>query len=109
MTYSYNMNISYIQEHDVHAFLFLDNTASIVTSKSGFNLQEEPVFYLRILISDNGVPSLTGTSTLTIYVCDCDGNDDNQACDNKGFIKSLAFKTQVAIASLIGMMLIFGK
>ncbi|XP_051826483.1 cadherin-19 isoform X4 [Antechinus flavipes] len=36
-----------------------DNTAGILTSRSGFSRQEQPVFYLPILISDNEIPSLT--------------------------------------------------
>lgn len=85
-----------------------DNTAVILTNRTGFSLQEEPVFYLPILIADNGVPSLTGTNTLTIYVCDCDGSGSPQACSNTGFMLSLALRTQVAIAVLICMMVVFG-
>ncbi|XP_007933675.1 cadherin-19 [Orycteropus afer afer] len=85
-----------------------DNTAIILTSRSGFSLQEDPVFYLSILIADNGIPSLTSTNTLTIYVCDCDDNGNVRTCSNKKHQLSTAFRAEVIIAILICIMIIFG-
>ncbi|XP_054984974.1 cadherin-19 isoform X1 [Sorex araneus] len=85
-----------------------DNTAVILTNRTGFSLREDTVFYLPILIADNGVPPLTGTNTLTVYVCDCDDSGSTEACSNAGFMLSLALRTQVAIAVLVCLMIIFG-
>ncbi|XP_053427534.1 cadherin-19 isoform X1 [Nycticebus coucang] len=85
-----------------------DNTATILTNRTGFSLQEEPVFYVSILIADNGSPSLTSTNTLTIYICDCDENGDTQLCRNKELMLFMGIKTEVIIAILICIMAIFG-
>ncbi|XP_008838895.1 cadherin-19 [Nannospalax galili] len=85
-----------------------DNTAVILTNRAGFSLQEEPVFYMTILIADNGSPSLTSTNTLTIYVCDCGGNGSKETCANKGLLFTMGFKTEVIIAILIITVVIFG-
>ncbi|XP_012603847.3 cadherin-19 [Microcebus murinus] len=85
-----------------------DNTATILTNRTGFSLQEESVFYISILIADNGIPSLTSTNTLTIYVCDCDENGNTQICRNKEFMLSMGFKRKVITAILICIMVIFG-
>lgn len=87
----------------------LDNTAVIVTNRTGFSLQEEPIFHITILIADNGIPPLTSTNTLTIYVCDCDDSGSTQACANKGLMFSMGFRTEVMIAMLVCVVVIFGK
>uniref|UniRef100_A0A8C0WHS4 Cadherin domain-containing protein n=1 Tax=Castor canadensis TaxID=51338 RepID=A0A8C0WHS4_CASCN len=85
-----------------------DNTAVIVTNRTGFSLQEEPIFHITILIADNGIPPLTSTNTLTIYVCDCDDSGSTQACANKGLMFSMGFRTEVMIAMLVCVVVIFG-
>ncbi|XP_059750209.1 cadherin-19 [Balaenoptera ricei] len=85
-----------------------DNTAVILTNRTGFSLQEEPVFYVSILIADNGIPSLTSTNTLTIHVCACGDSGSTQACINKDLMLSMGFKTEVIIAILICIMIICG-
>nr|XP_031530234.1 cadherin-19 isoform X3 [Vicugna pacos]XP_031530235.1 cadherin-19 isoform X3 [Vicugna pacos] len=85
-----------------------DNTAVILTNRNGFSLQEEPVFYVSILIADNGIPSLTSTNTLTIHVCDCDSSGGTQTCSNRDLMLSMGFRTEVFVAVLICITVIFG-
>ncbi|XP_076991392.1 cadherin-19 isoform X2 [Tamandua tetradactyla] len=85
-----------------------DNTAVILTNRTGFSLQEEPVIYMSILIADNGIPSLTSTNTLTIFVCDCGDSGSTQACSNREFMLSMGLRTEVIVAILICSMMIFG-
>ncbi|KAG8521176.1 Cadherin-19 [Galemys pyrenaicus] len=85
-----------------------DNTAVILTNRTGFRLQEESVFYLPILIADNGIPPLTSTNTLTVYVCDCDASGSTQTCSKEERLLALAFRTEVILAVLICVMIIFG-
>lgn len=87
----------------------LDNTAVILTNRTGFSLQEEPVFYISVLIADNGIPSLTSTNTLTIHICDCDDYGSTQTCRDKDLLLSMGFRTEVILAILISIMIIFGK
>uniref|UniRef100_G1RCS8 Cadherin 19 n=1 Tax=Nomascus leucogenys TaxID=61853 RepID=G1RCS8_NOMLE len=74
-----------------------DNTAVILTNRTGFNLQEEPVFYISILIADNGIPSLTSTNTLTIHVCDCGDSGSTQTCQYQELALSMEFKTETVM------------
>ncbi|XP_048219240.1 cadherin-19 [Perognathus longimembris pacificus] len=85
-----------------------DNTAVILTNRPGFGLQEDPVFYLPILIADNGIPSLTSTNTLTITVCDCHASGSAQDCAEKGLPFALGFRTEVIIAILLCAVVMFG-
>lgn len=88
---------------------FLDNTAVILTNRIGFSRKEEPVFSMIIFIADNGIPSLTSTNTLTIQVCDCGESGSTETCTSKGLRFIMGFKTELIIAILICIMVIFGK
>uniref|UniRef100_F7CBY6 Cadherin 19 n=1 Tax=Monodelphis domestica TaxID=13616 RepID=F7CBY6_MONDO len=86
-----------------------DNTAGVLTTKSGFSRQEQPVFYLPILIADNGIPPLTSTNTLTIHACDCDENGGTQSCTYGALTFSMGFSTEglIAILTCILIILVF--
>ncbi|KAM5222404.1 cadherin-19 [Ctenodactylus gundi] len=85
-----------------------DNTAVILTNRAGFSLQEEPVFYVTILIADNGIPPLTSTNTLTIHVCDCDDQGRVEICSTKEAGLSMGFRIEVIISILVCIMVMFG-
>ncbi|KAF5919028.1 hypothetical protein HPG69_003663, partial [Diceros bicornis minor] len=104
----FNLSVEDIKNSSFTIIDNQDNTAVILTSRTGFSLQEEPVFYISVLIADNGIPSLTSTNTLTIYVCDCDDNGSTQTCSNKDLMLSMGFRTEVILAILICIMIIFG-
>ncbi|XP_030045848.1 cadherin-20 isoform X3 [Microcaecilia unicolor] len=57
-----------------------DNTAWILTRRSGYRQRTQNTFYLPILIADNGQPMLSSTGTFTIQVCLCDNNGDEVSC-----------------------------
>ncbi|XP_041504689.1 cadherin-19 isoform X2 [Microtus oregoni] len=86
-----------------------DNTAVILTNRMGFSLKDEPVLSMIILISDNGIPSLTSTNTLTIQVCDCGESASTEMCTKRGLLLIMRFKTEVIIAILVCIMVIFGN
>ncbi|XP_075388842.1 cadherin-19 [Tenrec ecaudatus] len=85
-----------------------DNTAKVLTNRMSFSLQEEPVFYLPIVISDNGIPALTSTNTLPIYVCACDDHGSAETCSNRDRMLAKGFRTEVIIAVFICVVIIFG-
>ncbi|XP_034799855.1 cadherin-19 isoform X2 [Pan paniscus] len=95
-----------IEEHHFYFNLSVEDT-----NNSSFTIidnQEEPLFYISILIADNGIPSLTSTNTLTIHVCDCGDSGSTQTCQYQELVLSMGFKTEVIIAILICSMIIFG-
>ncbi|XP_078066648.1 cadherin-5-like [Mustelus asterias] len=49
-----------------------NNTANIIVKKAGFDQNEVSKFFVPIIISDNGQPSMSTNSTLEINVCSCD-------------------------------------
>ena len=59
-----------------------DNTAGIRTQRSGFNRNEQNVYFLSILVVDSGPPALSSTGTVTIHVCGCDAGDNTGARTN---------------------------
>ncbi|XP_045706043.1 cadherin-19 isoform X1 [Phyllostomus hastatus] len=106
--FSFNLSVEDTQNSSFTLIDNQDNTAVILTNRTGFSLQEEPVFYISILIADNGLPSLTSTNTLTIHVCDCGDDGSVKTCSDKDF--STRFRTEIAIvvAILICMVIICG-
>ncbi|XP_029446780.1 cadherin-7 isoform X1 [Rhinatrema bivittatum] len=77
-----------------------DNTASILTRRTGFRRQEQSVFYLPVLIVDSGSPSLSSTNTLTVRVCDCDADGIAQTCNAEAYILPAGLSTGALIAIL---------
>ncbi|XP_039619045.1 cadherin-5 [Polypterus senegalus] len=51
----------------------LDNTANIIAKYGGFRVNEDDI--LTLIISDNGSPPKSSTTTLTIHVCPCIDGD----------------------------------
>uniref|UniRef100_A0A3Q2GT61 Cadherin-20 n=1 Tax=Equus caballus TaxID=9796 RepID=A0A3Q2GT61_HORSE len=77
-----------------------DNTARILTRRSGFRQQEQSVFYLPILIADNGQPVLSSTGTLTIQVCSCDDDGHVLSCSPEAYMLPVSLSRGALIAIL---------
>ncbi|XP_043923067.1 cadherin-7 [Protopterus annectens] len=77
-----------------------DNTATVLTRRNGFRRQDQPIFYLPILIIDNGSPSLSSTNTLTIRICECDADGIAQSCNLEAYILPAGLSTGALIAIL---------
>ncbi|XP_048452156.1 cadherin-7a [Rhincodon typus] len=77
-----------------------DNTATILTRRAGFNRQEQAVYFLPIVIVDNGTPPLSSTNTLTVRVCTCDDDGIAQSCNAEAFVLPAGLSTGALIAIL---------
>ncbi|KAJ1204546.1 hypothetical protein NDU88_008323 [Pleurodeles waltl] len=77
-----------------------DNTASVLTNRDGFSYNEQHTFFLLVIIMDNGNPPLSSTNTLTISVCDCDVDGNEQSCHRGKSFFSVGFNTGVLVAIL---------
>ncbi|XP_051984593.1 cadherin-7-like [Xyrauchen texanus] len=77
-----------------------DNTASILTKRSGFQRRGQAMYRLPILIVDSGTPALSSTNTLSIRVCDCDSDGTPQSCGTEAFMLSAGLSTGALIAIL---------
>ncbi|KAL7984424.1 hypothetical protein Chor_002994 [Crotalus horridus] len=86
-----------------------NNTARILTTRSRFRHSEQFIYPLSILIVDNGIPALTGTSTLTVTVCDCNEEVSLLSCRYGAFLISMGISVQalVAIVACLLIILVF--
>ncbi|XP_075399105.1 cadherin-18 isoform X2 [Tenrec ecaudatus] len=78
-----------------------DNTASILTRRRRFSRTVQDVYYLPIMISDGGIPSLSSSSTLTIRVCACERDGRVRTCHAEAFLSSAGLSTGALIAILL--------
>ncbi|XP_008835942.1 cadherin-5 [Nannospalax galili] len=74
-----------------------DNTANITVKYGQFDRERAKVHYLPVIISDNGVPSLTGTSTLTVAVCKCNEQGEFTFCEEVAPQVGVSIQALVAI------------
>eukprot|EP00069_Balaena_mysticetus_P013935 bmy_22161T0 len=79
----------------------VDNTASILTRRRRFSRTIQDVYYLPIMISDGGIPSLSSSSTLTIRVCACERDGRVRTCRAEAVLSSAGLSTGALIAILL--------
>ena len=84
-------------EPDSAAPVFPDNTANITVKYGQFDRERAKVHYLPVLISDNGRPSLTGTSTLVVTVCKCNEHGEFTYCEEVAAQAGVSIQALVAI------------
>ncbi|XP_072267937.1 cadherin-20 [Pyxicephalus adspersus] len=77
-----------------------DNTAWILTRKSGFKQSEQSMYYIPIVVLDNGRPMLSSTGTLTIQVCSCDEDGDIMSCSAEPYTLPISLSRGALIAIL---------
>lgn len=87
----------------------IDNTASILTRRRRFSRTIQDVYYLPIMISDGGIPSLSSSSTLTIRVCACERDGRVRTCHAEAFLSSAGLSTGALIAILLCVVILLGK
>ncbi|KAK0132678.1 Cadherin-7 [Merluccius polli] len=83
-----------------------DNTASVVTRRSGFLRRERPLHPLRVLISDAGAPALSSTGTLAVRVCACDAAGRRSLCGEESSLLLAAGLSPAAFLSILACLLI---
>ncbi|XP_077091695.1 cadherin-7-like [Siphateles boraxobius] len=77
-----------------------DNTASVLTKRAGFRRQEQPLYWLPVLIVDSGSPALSSTNTLSVRVCQCDVDGVPEACGSVAFSLPVGLSTGALLAVL---------
>ncbi|KAG8571342.1 hypothetical protein GDO81_011606 [Engystomops pustulosus] len=87
-------------------FTITDNGATILTAQDGYSYQDNPLFYLTVIISDNGIPSLSSTSTLTIKVCDCGIDNNTESCGKGGFFFNFMNSAAVIAISIFILLIL---
>lgn len=74
-----------------------DNTANITVKYGQFDREHTKVHYLPVIISDNGMPSLTSTNTLAVTVCKCNERGEFTFCEEVAPQVGVSIQALVAI------------
>uniref|UniRef100_A0A2K5XXD8 Cadherin-5 n=1 Tax=Mandrillus leucophaeus TaxID=9568 RepID=A0A2K5XXD8_MANLE len=84
-----------------------DNTANITVKYGQFDREHTKVHFLPVVISDNGMPSRTGTSTLTVAVCKCNEQGEFTFCEDMA--AQVGVSIQAVVAILLSILTITGQ
>lgn len=90
-------------------FSIADSTASIIARRRRFNHLTQELYELPIVVWDNGEPSLSGTSTLTLRVCPCQRHGRIRMCQGEAFLSSAGLSTGALIAILLCIIILLGE
>ena len=85
-----------------------DSTASVHVLRKGFSRLTQDVYFLPVEISDNGLPSLSSTQTLTVRVCSCDSRDTILSCNVEPYVLPAGLSTGALIAILACIVILLG-
>ncbi|KAJ8393718.1 hypothetical protein AAFF_G00057710 [Aldrovandia affinis] len=78
-----------------------DNTAGILTRRSGFSRLHKSVYLVPVVISDGEFPMQSSTSTLTVNVCSCDRAGNMKVCNAEASTLSAGLSTGALVAILL--------
>ncbi|XP_036374751.1 cadherin-10-like [Megalops cyprinoides] len=78
-----------------------DNTAEILTQRSGFSRLEQSSYLVSVVITDGDYPRQSSTSTLTVRVCACDREGNMELCSAEAVALSAGLSTAALVAILL--------
>ncbi|XP_069469708.1 cadherin-6-like [Ambystoma mexicanum] len=78
-----------------------DGTAGVYTKRNGYSRHEMSSYLLPVVISDNGLPVQSSTSTMTIRVCGCDSQGNKQSCNAEARVLPTGLSTGALVAILL--------
>lgn len=90
-------------------FWFSDNTAGIVTRRSGFQQRLQDVHLLPVVVEDSGYPAQSSTGTLNIRVCSCGAEGSLSSCSAETISLPVGLSTGALMAILLCSALLVGK
>ncbi|XP_035490724.2 cadherin-12-like [Scophthalmus maximus] len=80
---------------------FGNNTAGVVTRRSGFQRRLQDVYLLPVVVEDSGYPAQSSTATLTIRVCSCEAGGSLLTCSAQAIFLPVGFSTGALMAILL--------
>ncbi|XP_049455347.1 cadherin-12-like isoform X2 [Epinephelus fuscoguttatus] len=80
---------------------FGNNTAGIVTRRSGFQRHLQDVYVLPVVVEDSGYPAQSSTATLTIRVCSCEARGSLLTCSAEAIFLPVGLRTGALMAILL--------
>lgn len=93
----------------LHFHIHPDNTAGIVTLRSGFWRRAQEIYHLPVVIEDSGYPVQSSTGMLTIRVCGCDSDGSLLTCSAEAIFLPVGLSTGALIAILLCIVILLGE
>lgn len=95
-----------------HLWLYLpltDNSISVLAKHDTFRRQKQEMYFLPIIVTDNGNPPMSSTNTLTIRVCGCSKDGIVQSCNVEAYVLPIGLSMGALIAILACIILLLGE
>ncbi|KAJ0056339.1 hypothetical protein NL108_006462, partial [Boleophthalmus pectinirostris] len=77
-----------------------DNSISVLAKHDTFRRQKQEMYFLPIIVTDNGHPPMSSTNTLTIRVCGCSKDGEVQSCNVEAYVLPIGLSMGALIAIL---------
>lgn len=89
-------------------FSLTDNSISVLAKHDTFRRQKQEMYFLPIIVTDNGNPPMSSTNTLTIRVCGCSKDGIVQSCNVEAYVLPIGLSMGALIAILACIVLLLG-
>ncbi|MED6239382.1 Cadherin-8 [Ataeniobius toweri] len=86
-----------------------DNSISVLAKHDTFRRQKQEMYFLPIIVTDNGNPPMSSTNTLTIRVCGCSRDGIVQSCNVEAYVLPIGLSMGALIAILACIILLLGE
>ncbi|XP_041643198.1 cadherin-8 isoform X2 [Cheilinus undulatus] len=83
-----------------------DNSISVLARHNTFRRQKQEMYFLPIIVTDNGNPPMSSTNTLTIRVCGCSKDGAVQSCNVEAYVLPIGLSMGALIAILACIILL---
>ncbi|XP_076011970.1 cadherin-8 isoform X1 [Genypterus blacodes] len=83
-----------------------DNSISVLAKHDTFRRQKQEMYFLPIIVTDNGNPAMSSTNTLTIRVCGCSKDGIVQSCNVEAYVLPIGLSMGALIAILACIILL---
>ncbi|XP_077443431.1 cadherin-8 [Stigmatopora argus] len=83
-----------------------DNSISVLAKHDTFRRQKQEMYFLPIVVTDNGNPPMSSTNTLTIRVCGCSKDGVVQSCNVEAYVLPIGLSMGALIAILACIVLL---
>uniref|UniRef100_A0A8D3DRN9 Cadherin domain-containing protein n=1 Tax=Scophthalmus maximus TaxID=52904 RepID=A0A8D3DRN9_SCOMX len=83
-----------------------DNSISVLAKHDTFRRQKQEMYFLPIIVTDNGNPPMSSTNTLTIRVCGCSKEGTVQSCNVEAYVLPIGLSMGALIAILACIILL---
>lgn len=92
-----------------HLNISTDNTATILTQRSGYSRMDKSLYLVPVVIADGDFPVQSSTNMLMIRVCSCDRDGNKRKCEAEAFALNAGLSTGALVAILLCIVILLSK